>query len=218
MSKKNSIKNIIHLSVGEEIGNSVTHGVMSLLLLGFLPWTAVDTYIRGGWVLSIGTSIFILSLFLMFLTSALYHAMAYETKHKYVLRILDHIFIYFAIAGSYTPIALYIIRGWQGTLILIIQWGMVLTGILYKSIAQKSIPKLSVTIYLIMGWIAVLFLPVILRNSQPNFLIFIALGGLLYSIGAWFYTKKERPYYHFIWHLFINFAAISHFIAIIFLI
>ncbi len=218
MTKKNSIKNIIHLSVGEEIGNSVTHGIMSLLLLGFLPWTAVDTYIRGGWVLSIGTSIFIISLFLMFLTSALYHAMAYETKHKYVFRILDHIFIYFAIAGSYTPIALHIIRGWQGTLILIIQWGMVLTGILYKSISQKSIPKLSVTIYLIMGWIAVLFFPVILKNSQPNFLLFIALGGLLYSIGAWFYTKKERPYFHLIWHLFINFAAISHFIAIIFLI
>lgn len=218
MTKKNSIKNIIHLSVGEEIGNSVTHGIMSLLLLGFLPWTAVDTYIRGGWVLSIGTSIFIISLFLMFLTSALYHAMAYETKHKYVFRILDHIFIYFAIAGSYTPIALYIIRGWQGTLILIIQWGMVLTGILYKSISQKSIPKLSVTIYLIMGWIAVLFFPVIIKNSTPIFLSFIALGGLLYSVGAWFYTKKERPYYHFIWHLFINFAAISHFIAIIYLI
>ncbi len=218
MTKKNSIKNIIHLSVGEEIGNSVTHGVMSLLLLGFLPWTAVDTYIRGGWVLSIGTSIFIISLFLMFLTSALYHAMAYETKHKYVFRILDHIFIYFAIAGSYTPIALYIIRGWQGTLILIIQWGMVLTGILYKSISQKSIPKLSVTIYLIMGWIAVLFFPVIIKNSTPIFLSFIALGGLLYSVGAWFYTKKERPYFHFIWHLFINFAAISHFIAIIYLI
>jgi hemolysin III len=218
MTKKNSIKNIIHLSIGEEIGNSVTHGIMSLLLLGFLPWTAVDTYIRGGWVLSIGTSIFIISLFLMFLTSALYHAMAYETKHKYVFRILDHIFIYFAIAGSYTPIALYIIRGWQGTLILIIQWGMVLTGILYKSISQKSIPKLSVTIYLIMGWIAVLFFPVIIKNSNPSFLIFIALGGLLYSVGAWFYTRKERPYFHFIWHLFINFAAISHFIAIIFLI
>jgi hemolysin III len=218
MTKKNSIKNIIHLSIGEEIGNSVTHGIMSLLLLGFLPWTAVDTYIRGGWVLSIGTSIFIISLFLMFLTSALYHAMAYETKHKYVFRILDHIFIYFAIAGSYTPIALYIIRGWQGTLILIIQWGMVLTGILYKSISQKSIPKLSVTIYLIMGWIAVLFFPVIIKNSNPSFLIFIALGGLLYSVGAWFYTKKERPYFHFIWHLFINFAAISHFIAIIYLI
>ncbi len=218
MTKKNSIKNIIHLSVGEEIGNSVTHGVMCLLLLGFLPWTAVDTYIRGGWILSIGTSIFIISLFLMFLASALYHAMAYETKHKYVLRILDHIFIYFAIAGSYTPIALYIIRGWQGMLILIIQWSMVLIGILYKSISQKSIPKLSVTIYLVMGWIALLFLPVIIRSSSLPFLGFIALGGVLYSIGAWFYTQKTRPYFHFIWHLFINFAAISHFIAIIFLI
>src|SRR5659263_630271 len=89
-------------------------------------------------------------IFLMTLASCLYHAMVYETKHKYVFRILDHIFIYVAIAGSYTPIALYVIGGWQGWLILVIQWAMVLFGVLYKSIAQKSVPKLSVLIYLCM--------------------------------------------------------------------
>jgi len=218
MTKENSIKNIIKLSHGEEVGNSITHGVMAFILLALLPWASVNAYLKGGFALSFGSAVFVISLFLMFLSSSLYHAMAYDTKHKYVFRILDHIFIYVAIAGSYTPIAIYIIGGWQGILILIIQWAMVLIGILYKSISQKSIPKLSVTIYLIMGWIAVLFIPSLLRSATPVFLFFIVLGGLLYSGGAWFYTQKNRKFFHFIWHLFINFAALSHFVAIIFFI
>jgi len=216
MSKEKTMKNLIQLSFGEELGNSITHGVMSLLLLFALPYVAVFSYLKGGALLAIGTSVFIISIFLMFLTSCLYHAMAYDTPHKYVLRILDHIFIYFAIAGSYTPIALYAIGGWQGWLILVIQWSMVLFGILYKSIAQKSIPKLSVLIYLCMGWTALLFIPKLLASTSGLFLGLIVLGGVFYSVGAGFYMQKSRPYFHFIWHLFINLAALAHFVAIVF--
>ncbi len=216
MSKEKTMKNLIQLSFGEELGNSITHGVMSLLLLFALPYVAVFSYLKGGALLALGTSVFIISIFLMFLTSCLYHAMAYDTPHKYVLRILDHIFIYFAIAGSYTPIALYAIGGWQGWLILVIQWSMVLFGILYKSIAQKSIPKLSVLIYLCMGWTALLFIPKLLASTSVLFLGLIVLGGVFYSVGAGFYMQKNRPYFHFIWHLFINLAALAHFIAIVF--
>jgi len=216
MSKEKTMKNLIQLSFGEELGNSITHGVMSLLLLFTLPYVAVFSYLKGGALLALGTSVFIISIFLMFLTSCLYHAMAYDTPHKYVLRILDHIFIYFAIAGSYTPIALYAIGGWQGWLILVIQWSMVLFGILYKSIAQKSIPKLSVLIYLCMGWTALLFIPKLLASTSGLFLGLIVLGGVFYSVGAGFYMQKSRPYFHFIWHLFINLAALAHFIAIVF--
>ena len=216
MSKEKTMKNLIQLSFGEELGNSITHGVMSLLLLFALPYVTVFSYLKGGALLALGTSVFIISIFLMFLTSCLYHAMAYDTPHKYVLRILDHIFIYFAIAGSYTPIALYAIGGWQGWLILVIQWSMVLFGILYKSIAQKSIPKLSVLIYLCMGWTALLFIPKLLASTSVLFLGLIVLGGVFYSVGAGFYMQNNRPYFHFIWHLFINLAALAHFIAIVF--
>ena len=78
----------------------------------------------------------------MFLVSTLYHAMDHDSPHKQVFRILDHIFIYFAIAGSYTPVALCLIKGYQGIIILVIQWAMVIVGILYKSISIKSLPKL----------------------------------------------------------------------------
>ncbi len=216
MSKKNGMQNLIHLSFGEELGNSIAHGVMSLLLLCLLPYVAIYSYNKGGALLAAGTSVFIISIFLMFLASSVYHAMSYNTPQKYVMRILDHIFIYFAIAGSYTPIALYAIGGWQGWLIITIQWSMVLFGILYKSIAQKSIPKLSVLIYLSMGWTAVFFIPTLLHNTSPLFLSLIILGGVFYSVGSWFYMQKSRPYFHFIWHMFINMAALSHFIAIVF--
>lgn len=216
MNQDESMKNNIQLSFKEEVGNSVTHAIMAFILLFSLPVASIYGYTKGGYLLGIGYGIFIISLFMMFMSSALYHAMAYDSKHKYVFRILDHIFIYVAIAGSYTPICLYVIGGKFGYTILVIQWLMVLFGILYKSIAQKSIPKISVSIYLAMGWAGVIAIPAIYKSTSLVFIGLIALGGVLYSIGAWFYMQKDKPYFHMIWHLFINGASLAHLIAIIF--
>lgn len=220
MSKKNhSMKNMIPLSFEEEVGNTITHGVMAVICLILLPIVSIKGYVEGGIIKATGFSIFIISIFLMFLVSCLYHAMKYETGQKTVFRILDHSFIYVAIAGSYTPIALSVIEGWQGILILVLQWSMVLAGVLYKSIARKSYPKLSLTIYLVMGWVAVLFIPVLLQKANPFLMIFILLGGIFYSIGTFFYKKQyDKKYFHMIWHFFINAGAISHMIGILFFI
>lgn len=141
-------------TVGEEVANTVTHGVMSLLALVALPFAAVWAYAHDPdrILASVSVSIFVISIFLMFLASTLYHSMNPASKHKAVFHILDHIFIYVAIAGSYTPIALSVIGGWQGVFITILQWAMVLFGIFYKSLSRKTIPALSLTIYLVMGW------------------------------------------------------------------
>ncbi|NLC05706.1 MAG: hemolysin III family protein [Erysipelothrix sp.] len=203
------------LSFGEEIGNAVSHGVMAAILLLVLPLMAVYGYLKGGVIMSIGFSIVAISLFLMFLASTLYHSMSYDSPHKIVFRILDHIFIYVAIAGTFTPIVLVAMDGVISYLVLIIQWGMVLFGILYKSIAKNSLPKVSVTIYMAMGWSAILLIPQLIANTSPMFIGLIVLGGLLYTVGALFYRQK-KPWRHFIWHLFINAASISHLIAIIF--
>ena len=215
MKEKNSIKNMVRLSFGEEVANVITHGVMALIFLFLIPFSAVYTYIKGDILLSVGTSIFVICIFLMFLVSTLYHSMAYDTKHKVVFRILDHVFIYFAIAGSYTPIALSLIGGWKAVAILIIQWTCVLFGILYKAVAKKEYPKFTLSLYMVMGWVAVLFMPTLIRNSDPIFLSLIVLGGILYSVGAYFYTRKKK-WAHMIWHIFINAASISHYIAIVF--
>lgn len=203
------------LTMGEEIANSVSHGSMAAIALMLIPVAAVNSYIRGGVLEAAAVSVFIISIFLMFLSSTLYHAMAHETRHKVVLRILDHIFIYVAIAGSYTPVALCVIGGWQGILIVAIQWTMVLFGVLYKSLSRRSLPKVSVTIYLVMGWTAVLFLPTVLANANPILLGLMTAGGLFYSGGVFFYARKSVRYYHMVWHLFVNLGVLSHVVAVV---
>jgi hemolysin III len=208
----------IQYSIKEEVGNSITHGVMALFMLLFLPYASIRAYLMQDARLAFGVSTFIISLFFMFLMSTLYHSMAPESKHKSVFKILDHIFIYVAIAGSYTPVALSIIGGSLGWIIFAIQWTMVIVGVLYKSLSRKSLPALSLLIYMVMGWLVVLIFPYLYRQSNLLFLLLMALGGVLYTIGAFFYIQKTKPYTHFVWHVFVNLASIAHFVAIVYFI
>ena len=163
-----TMKNMFHLSFGEEVGNAISHGVPAILCLFLLPIAAVYSYIVGGMI------------------SCIYHSMAYDSQQKYIFRKLDHICILLAIAGSYTPIAITMIEGWEAVLILVIEWSMVLFGILLKAIAKRSFPKLSMCIYMIMGWTAVFFLPKLLRVASPLFLGLIIGGGVMYTYGQYF--------------------------------
>jgi len=204
---------------GEEIANAVSHGVMAVLTLLALPFATLWSYthaVGNNIESTVGVSIFVISIFLMFLTSTLYHSMHPDSRHKEIFHILDHIMIYVAIAGSYTPIALTVIGGWQGILIVVLQWAMVLFGIFYKSLSKRSIPAISLTIYLIMGWTVIFFMPLFIRNASLQLLILIAAGGVFYTLGAYFYAKKGFRYHHLVWHLMINIAAACHFVAIVF--
>ncbi|MBR2961732.1 MAG: hemolysin III family protein [Alistipes sp.] len=206
-------------TIGEEIGNAVSHGVMAVAALILLPFATLWSYSQtneNSVESAVGVSIFVISIFLMFLASTLYHSMKADSPHKKVFHILDHICIYIAIAGSYTPIALTVIDGWQGILIVVVQWVMVLFGIVYKSLSRRSIPAVSLTIYLIMGWTILLFFPLFIRKASLPLLILIAAGGVLYTLGAWFYAKKGFRYHHLVWHLLINLAVMCHFTAIVF--
>lgn len=205
-------------TLGEEVANTISHGVMSLLALFALPFAAVWAYLHDPQpvLACVSVSIFVISLFLMFLASTLYHSMNPASKHKAVFHILDHIFIYVAIAGSYTPIALSVIGGWQGVLIAVLQWAMVLFGIFYKSLSRRSLPAVSLTIYLVMGWTILFFLPLFLRNASTQLLWLIVAGGLFYTLGAWFYARKGFRYHHLVWHLLINLGAACHFAGIVF--
>jgi len=207
--------NVRTLSFGEEVGNAVTHGIMALVTLGGVAPAAIHAYVQQGALAATGTSIFMCSIFLMFLFSALYHSMAAETKHKQVLQILDHIFIYVAIAGTYTPIALSVIGGWVGVLVASLQWTMVLFGILYRSVARRSIPKVSVTIYLVMGWSVVFIAPMFINSASLGLQLLIFGGGVFYSAGVLFYSRKEKKFFHMIWHLFVGLGAICHFLGIL---
>ena len=205
-------------TLGEEIANTLSHGVMACATLAALPFAAVWVYAHDTEpvLAAVSVSVFVISIFLMFLASTLYHSMNPQSRHKEVFHILDHISIYVAIAGSYTPIALSVIGGWQGIVIAVVQWAMVLFGIFYKSLSRRSIPAVSLTIYLVMGWTIVFFLPLFIRHASTALLWLIALGGVLYTGGAWVYARKGFRYHHLVWHLLINLAVAAHFTGIVF--
>ena len=214
------LKKLLYIpTFGEEVANTVSHGVMAVLALLALPFSAVWAYLHGAEnpaLASAGVAVFMLCIFMMLLCSTLYHAMQPDSKHKAVFHILDHIMIYLAIAGSYTPIALYVIGGWQGTLIVVLQWVMVLFGIFYKSLARRSIPSISLSIYLIMGWMIVIFFPLFWKSASTPLLALIGAGGIFYTLGAYFYAKKGFRYHHLVWHLLINLATLCHAVGIVF--
>jgi hemolysin III len=210
------VKMSIKLTFGEEVANVITHGVASLLVLFFFPLVSIVAYTKGSIVDVIGVTIFSISIFLMFLMSTIYHMMEHDTRHKNVTHILDHIFIYVAIAGTYTPVALSVIGGWQAVVILIIQWAMVLFGILYKSLSRNSMPKVSLLIYMIMGWSLIIFMPLFIQRANPLLFWLILTGGAMYSIGAAVYARKGFKYHHMVWHIFVFLGALTHFIGICF--
>ena len=208
------MKKVRQYTFGEEIGNAVSHGAMAAIALGGIAPTAIAAYVRLGALAAVGTTIFMCSLFLMFLSSTIYHSMTRETSQRKVMQILDHCFIYVAIAGTYTPIALSVIGGWQGIIVAVLQWGMVLFGVLYKSIAKRRIPKVSLSIYLIMGWSVVFVAPLFIRNAHIGLQALILGGGVLYSAGTYFYSK-DKQFFHMVWHFFVTLGAICHYLGIL---
>ncbi|MFI3887481.1 PAQR family membrane homeostasis protein TrhA [Streptococcus parauberis] len=210
-----TFKQSLPLSFGEEVANATTHAIGSVTMLVLLPITAIYSYQTYNLQAAVGSSIFVISLFLMFLSSTIYHSMTYGSPQKYILRIIDHSMIYIAIAGSYTPVALSLVGGWLGYTIIILQWGITIFGILYKIFAKNINEKFSLALYLIMGWLIVFILPTLIQKTGLTFGILMFLGGLSYTIGAAFYAKK-KPYYHMIWHLFILLASALQYIAIVY--
>lgn len=204
------------LTFGEEVGNAVSHGVMMFALLFTLPYYAIRAYVLEGVAGAWGISIYFLCMIFMFGTSCLYHIMPYGTPYKSVFRRLDHIMITLAIAGTYTPICLVVLHNWLGYLVLALEWAAALGAILLKSISRQRHKALSLTIYLVMGWLAVVMLPTLLRQTSWLFLFFIVLGGVMYSAGVFFYSNPQKHFFHFTWHIFIVLASLCHLIAILY--
>ena len=159
------------------------------------------------------TALFLLGMLLMFLSSTLYHAVT-SPKHKARLRIFDHISIYIMIAGSYSLICLSVVGGWIGWSLFGFLWTCVLAGAIGKFVALGKHPKLSLALYLAMGWVALPILyPMWVHMSHAAFFWIIA-EGVFYTIGSYFFNNdEEHAFYHAIWHVFITLGAASHTIA-----
>lgn len=200
----------------EEVWSSLIHGIGVALSIAALVILVVFSYQTGNiWAIA-STSVFGVSMVLLYSASTLYHAVANQDL-KIKLKKFDHISIYYLIAGTYTPFLLVNLRGTIGWTIFGIVWGLALLGTVLKLTTQPGGTKIwSIALYLIMGWM-IIFASKSLFAVLPKIgLIFLVLGGLFYTFGIFFYVWKSKKYTHAIWHFFVLVGTIMHFFAVLY--
>ncbi|MEE4311714.1 MAG: hemolysin III family protein [candidate division KSB1 bacterium] len=201
-------------SLGEEIANSITHGIGAALSIAALVILVVFASKYGDAWRVVSFSIYGSTLFFLYLVSTLYHSFA-KTRVKIFFKILDHSSIYLLIAGTYTPIALVSMRGPWGWTIFGLIWALAIGGIIGKIFLIGKFKKLSVLLYLAMGWLIIIAIKPMLQMVPEGLIVWLVIGGLCYTLGIIFYALKKVPYFHFIWHLFVLGGSISHFFGIL---
>ena len=202
------------LTLGEEIANSVTHGVGVLASLAALPILVVVALARhDAWQVA-GSAIFGVTLILLYTASTLYHALAFS-RAKRVFRVLDHSAIYLLIAGTYTPFALGALRGAWGWSLLGAVWGLAALGIAAKATLGFRFPRLSTAMYVVMGWLAVIAFRPLLAQVGAAGMTWLIAGGLCYTAGVVFFAWERLRYGHMVWHLFVAAGSVCHFFAVL---
>lgn len=192
----------------EELLNTISHGLGILLgIIGFFLLLKKSSDKTNFAVL--GIYIYSFSIILLYSASTLYHAIAKPSVKK-KFRILDHISIYFLIAGTYTPVALITLVNGNGWLIFAIVWGIALFGAILKLFFTGKYEILSLLLYLVMGWLIVFDFSSLMDATSASGIKLLMLGGAFYTLGILFYAIKQIPYNHFIWHLFVLGGSISH--------
>ncbi len=203
---------LIHIS-REEWANVVTHGLGLVLCLIGVPWLLHELGGNADWYQWSGLLIYGLSLIAVYASSTIYHSLKAYPWSRVLLKI-DHIAIYFLIAGTHTPFLLYGMANSWGWFYLAVIWGLVLVGIFYKLFFLGRWPWLSVSLYLIMGWLGAITLPQMWGQLDTPILVWVLIGGVSYTLGVVFFLWHKLPYHHAIWHLFVLGGSIGHFIAI----
>jgi hemolysin III len=202
-------------SIGEEIANSVTHGVGVVLSIGGLAiLTAFASVLGNAWHI-VSSSIFGATLILLYASSTLYHSIQLP-RVKRVLQVIDHSAIFLLIAGTYTPFTLVTLRGAWGWTIFGVVWGLAVTGIIFQVTRLRKWPVISLALYLGMGWAVIVATKPLLAAIDPRGLLLLLLGGLSYTAGIVFYVWRRLPYHHAIWHIFVLAGSAFHFFAILF--
>ena len=199
-------------SIGEEIANSVSHGVGAALAITGLVFLTMRAAEVGSARHVLCCAIFGASAILLYLCSTLYHSLSYTRAYR-VMRSLDHGSIYLLIAGTYTPFTLLGLRGALGWTLFGVVWTCAVAGVIVKSFAVGKWEVISTAMYLAMGWACVFAVKsMYVLLGHPVFALLLT-GGLCYTAGIPFYASK-RKYMHFIWHLWVLAGTSSHFAAL----
>lgn len=201
------------IKILEEIFNSVTHGIGAIMaVIGLVVFFVIRSRFNGN-LQNISFGIFVGSLILMFLMSALGHSLSF-TKAKKVFLIFDHSSIFLLIAASYSPFALVPLRGTLGWILLSVVWLLAIGGIIFKALSAEKMKLLTVLLYLGMGWIGILAIYPLFITVKHTVFLLVVLGGVSYSLGTIFYGSKKIRFNHTIWHLFVLLGSTCHFFAV----
>ena len=202
-------------SAVEERANVITHALGIVFgIAGMSALVVLTVRVGDAWSV-ISSSIYGTTLVMLFLASTLYHAFS-GTKIKHVLKVLDHSAIYLLIAGTYTVFTLVALRGAWGWSLFGVIWGLALLGIVFKVLFVKRFKLLSVAIYLLMGWLVIVAMPPLANALPRGALLWLVIGGLIYTTGVILYLSKRIPFNHAIWHLFVLAGSASHYIAVLY--
>ena len=196
----------------EEFANALTHGLGVLLCLVGIPALLQEAVPNSSWFQQVGLCVFCTSLLMVYLSSTVYHSLSAERLKRLWHRI-DHISIYFLIAGTHTPFLLYFAEAQQAQTFLQLIWGMVAIGVFYKLFFFGRYEWLSVLYYVVLGWMALVTIPAMVSGMSDEVLFWIIAGGLSYTFGVIFFLWEKLPYHHAIWHLFVLGGSAGHFAA-----
>ena len=203
-----------HQSSGEEIANSISHGIGFLGAAAITPVLIIAALPLGA-IAIVGVSIFGATMMLLYLSSTLYHAFPHS-RTKRIFQIFDHSAIFLLIAGTYTPFTLVVFKGIWGWSLFGCVWALATVGVVFKSIQTPQTGKLSLALYLGMGWMAVLAIKPLWNTLSAMGLFWILAGGIFYSAGVIFFAYDHRiRYSHFVWHLFVLAGTTCHVIALL---
>jgi len=201
-------------SRGEEIANSISHGIGLVAALVATPFLIVHAVRHGDTGFIVGASIFAASMVLMYLASTLYHALPIG-RAKRVFQVIEHSTIFLLIAGTYTPFTLGVLRGAWGWTLLVLVWGLAVTGVTLKAFNRMSHPILSTGLYLLMGWLILIAVNPLSARIPASGLLWLVAGGVAYTAGVAFFAADSRLRYgHFIWHLFVMAGTACHYFAV----
>ncbi|ART76619.1 PAQR family membrane homeostasis protein TrhA [Sutcliffiella horikoshii] len=201
-------------SKGEEIANTVTHGIGILTSIAALVLLIVFSAINGTPLHLATFIVYGITMIMLYTASTLLHALP-KGKAKNVFEILDHSSIYFFIAGSYTPITLIIMDGALGWTLFGIVWGLAIAGTVFKVFFVKRFILASTLLYVLMGWLAVFGWNDITSTVGTGGIAFLVAGGVVYSLGAVFYVWRAFPYHHAVWHVFVLGGTVLHFFFVL---
>lgn len=213
-SASNKERNIREYTLGEEIANSISHGLGVLLAVAAIPLLVMRALDDGGGIFLFAALVYGCTMLLEYTMSTLYHAIAID-RAKRVFKVLDHSCIYLFIAGSYTPFCLISLADSGGVWLCAFVWLVALVGVACEAFWVFRPRWVSAVLYLLMGWCVIWFLPALIEAIPATGLWLLVGGGVCYSIGCIFYVLKKVPYMHSIFHLWVLAGSILQFLAIL---